>query len=98
MQELIVDKIHFFEFLFITDRERLDQTEIITAIRISSLSESSHAWPWSTTNKKGNYSVLKTCMKSHQFVLSTFVSRVHGASKFYLIMSRIGHYFPWYIQ
>ena len=43
MQELIVDKIHFFEFLFITDRERLDQMEIITAIRISSLSESSHA-------------------------------------------------------
>ena len=42
MQELIVDKIHFFEFLFIADRERMDQVEIITAIRISSLSEFSH--------------------------------------------------------
>ena len=64
MQEFIVDKIHFFEFLSITDKARLGQLKNIFAIRNSSLSEFFHAHPWSTTSEKKP--VLRTSAKSHK--------------------------------
>ena len=40
MQELFLDKIHFFKFLSMSDKPWLDQLKNITAIRGTSFSES----------------------------------------------------------
>ena len=44
MQELFVDKIHFFKFLFMSDKPRPHQLNIITSSRISTVQASLTAW------------------------------------------------------
>ena len=47
MQELFVDKIHFFKFLCMSDKPRLHQLNIITSSRSSTVQASLTAWIFS---------------------------------------------------
>ena len=47
MQELFVDKIHFFKFLSMSDKPRLHQLKIITSSRSSTVQASLTAWMFS---------------------------------------------------
>ena len=51
MQELFVDKIHFFKFLSMSDKPRLDQLKIITS-HSSTVQASLTAWMFSSV--RGN--------------------------------------------
>ena len=57
MQELFVDKIHFFKFLSMSDKPRLHQLKIITSSRSSTVQASLTAWMfssvWGNTIKEG---------------------------------------------
>ena len=44
MQELFVDKIHFFKFLSMSDKPRLHQLKIITSSRSNTVEPSLTAW------------------------------------------------------
>ena len=48
MQELFVDKIHFFKFLSMSDKPRLHQLKIITSSRSSTVQASLTAWMFSS--------------------------------------------------
>ena len=52
MQELFVDKIHFFKFLSMSDKPRLHQLKIITSSRSSTVQASLTAWMLSSV--RGN--------------------------------------------
>ena len=52
MQELFVDKIHFFKFLSMSDKPRLHQLKIITSSRSSTVQASLTAWMFSSV--RGN--------------------------------------------
>ena len=47
MQELFVDKIHFFKSLSMSDKPRLHQLKIITSSRSSTVQASLTAWMFS---------------------------------------------------
>ena len=60
MQELFVDKIHFFKFLSRSDKARLDQQIIITATRSTRFFESFHPYKeGKIPRRKVEYAVLK---------------------------------------
>ena len=56
MQELFVDKIHFFKFLYMSDKSRLHQLKIISSFRRSTVRASLNAWMflslWGNTIKE----------------------------------------------
>ena len=71
MQELFVDKIHFFKFLCMSDKPRLHQLNIITSSR------SRYKLPWlpeyfhsygEIPSRKGKYPILKTNTKPHHLI------------------------------
>ena len=67
MQELFVDKIHFFKFLSTRDKPWLDQLKIIKVVllvdRFSSIG-----------TRKGKYPVLRTNTKPQQLIKHTKIS------------------------
>ena len=71
MQELFVDKIHFFKFLFMSDKPWLDQLKVITATGIVVKQASLN---FSTGKRKGKYPLLSTNMKPQQLVKHTKIS------------------------
>ena len=81
MQELFVDKIHFFKFLSVSDKPRLRQLKIITSTSTCStstckllwLSESFHLYG-EIPSRKGKYSVLRTNTKPHQLIKHAKIS------------------------
>lgn len=54
----------YSRFLPVSDKAKLGQVKIRTAPPSTSLSQSFHAYPWSTRKEK--FPVLSTCAKSHQ--------------------------------
>ena len=44
MQGFVIDKIHFFKFLSMSDHARLDQQKVITATRSTDFFESFHQY------------------------------------------------------
>ena len=71
MQELFVDKIHFFKFLCMSDKPRLHQLNIITSSR------SRYKLPWlpeyfhsygEIPSRKGKYPILKTNTKPRHLI------------------------------
>ena len=52
MQELFVDKFHFFKFLSVSDKPQLHQLKIITSSRSSTVQASLTAWMFSSV--RGN--------------------------------------------
>ena len=51
MQELFVDKTHFFEFLSMSDKPQLHQLKTITSSRSSTVQASLIAWMFSSVRK-----------------------------------------------
>ena len=87
MQELFVDKIHFFKFLCMSDKPRLHQLNIATSSRSSPVQTSLTTWIFSfvqgNTIKEGKYPMVRTNTKPHQFImhikiLYSIVSLVFG--------------------
>ena len=75
MQELFVGKIHFFKFLSICDKLRLDQLKIITGTLSSSFSESFYPYKeGEIPTRKDKYSVLRKYMKPRQLIKHTKIS------------------------
>ena len=77
MQELFVDKIHFFKFLCMSDKPRLHQLNIITSSR------SRYKLPWlpeyfhsygEIPSRKGKYPMLRTNTKPHQLIKHAKIS------------------------
>ena len=77
MQELFVDKIHFFKFLCMSDKPRLHQLNIITSSR------SRYKLPWlpeyfhsygEIPSRKGKYPMLRTNTKPHQLIKRAKIS------------------------
>ena len=77
MQELFVDKIHFFRFLSMSDKPRLHQLRIITST-YSTVYASLTSWmlpPYGEIpSRKEKYPMLKTCAKSHQLIKHAKIS------------------------
>ena len=71
MQELFVDKIHFFRFLCMSDKPRLHQLNIITSSRgrykLPWLPEYFHSYG-EIPSRKGKYPMLRTNAKPHQLM------------------------------
>ena len=78
MQELFVDKIHFFKFLCMSDKPRLHQLNIITSSRSSTVQASLTAWIFSfvrgNTIKEEKYPMLRTNTKPHQLIKHAKIS------------------------
>ena len=77
MQELFVDKIHFFKFLCMSDKPRLHQLNIITSSR------SRYKLPWlpeyfhsygEIPLRNGKYPILKTNTKPHHLIKHAKIS------------------------
>ena len=90
MQELFVDKIHFFKFLCMSDKPRLHQLNIITSSR------SRYKLPWlpeyfhsygEIPSRKGKYPMLRTNTKPHQLIKHAKIS--------YSIVSLVFHKFSY---
>ena len=90
MQELFVDKIHFFKFLCMSDKPRLHQLNIITSSR------SRYKLPWlpeyfhsygEIPSRKGKYPMLRTNTKPHQLIKHAKIS--------YSIVSLLFHKFSY---
>ena len=78
MQELFVDKIHFFKLLCMSDKPRLHRLNIITSSRSSRyklpwLPEYFHSYG-EIPSRKGKYPILKTNTKPHQLIKHAKVS------------------------
>ena len=78
MQELFVDKIHFFKLLCMSDKPRLHRLNIITSSRSSRyklpwLPEYFHSYG-ETPSRKGKYSILKTNTKLHHLIKHAKIS------------------------
>ena len=70
MQELFVDKIHFFKFISMSDEPRLHQLKIITSCStvqasLTALPECFHPYR-EIPSRKGKYPMLRTTTKPHQ--------------------------------
>ena len=72
IQELLVNKNHFFEFLLISDKVRLVHLNIITANGRTNLGKTSHACP--SQKRKWKQLELRTCFiaKFQQLKISNF--------------------------
>ena len=75
MQELFVDKFHFFKFLSMIDKPPLHQLKIITSSHISTvqaswLPECSHSYG-KRPSRKGKYPMLRTNAKPPQLIKHT---------------------------
>ena len=72
MQELFIDKIHYFKFLCMSDKPRLHQLNIITS---SSpwLPEVFH-WYGEIPSRKGKWPMLRTNTKPHQVIKHAKIS------------------------
>ena len=70
MQELFVDKIHFFKFLSMSDKPRLHQLKIITSSR-STVQASLYG---EIPSGKGKYPMLRTNTKPHQLIKHAKIS------------------------
>ena len=73
MQELLVDKIHFFKFLCMSDKPRLHQLSIIISSRSSTLPEYFHSYG-EIPSRKGKYPMLRTNTKPHQLIKHAKIS------------------------
>ena len=77
MQELFVDKIHFFKFLSMSDKPRLHQLKLITSFR-STVQASLTAWMfhsyWEIPLREGKYPMLRKNTKPHQLIKHAKVS------------------------
>ena len=77
MQKLLVDKIHLFKFLCMSDKPRLRQPKIITSTR-STVQASLTAWIFPSVgerpSRKGKYTTLRTNTKPHQLIKHAKVS------------------------
>ena len=75
MQELLVEKIHFFQFLSISDKPRLHQPKIITFSRSSTVQASRTVWMFlsvqGNTIKEGEISYVEKQMQSLTNLSST---------------------------
>ena len=71
MQELFIDKIHFFQFLCMSDKPRLHQLNIITLPRSSTVQASLTAW---IPSRKMKYSMLRTNTKPRQLIKHAKIS------------------------
>ena len=78
MQELFVDKIHFFKFICMSDKPPLHQLNIITSSRSSTVQASLTAWMFSSVrgipSRKGKYPMLRTNTKLHQLIKHAKIS------------------------
>ena len=73
IQELIVNKIHFFKFLSVKDKPWINQLKIIS--RSTIFSESFYGYKeGKAPTMKGKYPVLRTNVKSHQLFKHTKIS------------------------
>ena len=72
MQELFIDKIHFFKFLSMSDKPRQRQFKVITSTLLR-LFESFHLY-LEIPSRKGKYPVLKTNTKPHQLIKHATIS------------------------
>ena len=74
MQELLVDKIHFFKFLFMSEKPRSHQLKVITSTR-STVQASLTVWIFPSVrgipSRKGKYPMLGTNTKPHQLIKHT---------------------------
>ena len=77
MQELFAGKIHFFKFLWMSDKPRLHQLNIITSSRsrykLSWLPEYFHSYR-DITIKEGKYPILKINTKPHHLIKHAIIS------------------------
>ena len=73
MQELFVDKIHFFKFLSMSDKPRLHQLKIITSTR-STVQASLTVWIFPAVRGRGKCSVLRTNKKPYQLIKHAKIS------------------------
>ena len=72
MQELFVDKIHFFKFLSMSDKPRLHQLKSITSsrsskVKASRLPECFHPYG-KIPSRKGKYPMVRRNTKPHQVI------------------------------
>ena len=75
IQELFVDKIHFFKFLSMSDKPWPDQLKIITATRGTSFSESFHPYKGEEIPiRKGKCPMLRTNTKPQQLIKHSKIS------------------------
>ena len=77
MQKLLLDKIHPFKFLRMSNKPRLHQLKIITSTR-STVQASLTAWMFpfvgERPSRKGKYTMLRTNTKPHQLIKHAKVS------------------------
>ena len=77
MQKLLLDKIHPFKFLRMSNKPRLHQLKIITSTR-STVQASLTAWIFPSVgerpSRKGKYTMLRTNTKPHQLIKQAKVS------------------------
>ena len=77
MQKLFIDKIHFFKFPSMSDKQRLYQLKIITSSR-STVQASLTAWMFhpyeEIPSRKGKYPMLRKNTKPHQLIKHAKVS------------------------
>ena len=91
MQELFVDKMHFFKFLSMSDEPRLHQLKIITSCStvqasLTGLPECFHPYR-EIPSRKGKYPVLRTNTKPYQLIKHAKIS--------YSIASLVFHKFSY---
>ena len=78
MQELFVNKFHFFRFLSMSDKPRLHQLKVTTSSHSSTVQASLTAWMYSSVRgnsiKKGEIPMLRTKTKPHQHIKHAKIS------------------------